>query len=216
MTKTIKIKKIDTKVTDPALVAAELDAAGVEFETIDTVNWPEFPYKPRVDFRAAHTGDTLLINYRCTEQAVRAAAEADNGPVWEDSCVEFFVTFDGKKYYNIECNCAGTILCATGEDRNNRTFAPAEALAGVKRYASLAGNMPADGEGEVSWEVSLIVPATTYFGSGLTSFDGVKARGNFYKCGDKLPTPHFLSWNPIGTPNPDFHRPEYFGEVEFE
>ncbi|MCF0172470.1 MAG: hypothetical protein HUJ91_01855, partial [Bacteroidales bacterium] len=27
---------------------------------------------------------------------------------------------------------------------------------------------------------------------------------------------HFLSWNPIGTPTPDFHCPEYFGTIEFE
>ncbi len=216
MTKVIKIKKIVEQVNDPAKVAAALDSADVAFEKIDTVNWQEFPYKPEVCFRAAHCGDKLLLNYRCTEEAVRAVAEGDNGPVWEDSCVEFFVSFDGKKYYNIECNCAGTILSACGEDRNSRTPAPAEVLAGVKRYASLAGNMPADGQGPVSWEVSLIVPATTYFGAGIQSFDGVKAHGNFYKCGDKLPTPHFLSWNPIGTPNPDFHCPKYFGEVEFE
>ncbi len=216
MEKSLKIRKVNTPVDDAASVAAVLDKAGIAFEKIDTVNWPEFPYRPEVEFRAAHTGDALLLNYRCKEEAVRAVAAHDNGPVWEDSCVEFFVTFDGKKYYNIECNCAGTILCATGPDRNDRTQASAEVLGGVKRHASLKGNMPSEGEGPVEWEVSLIVPVETYFGSGLASFDGVKARGNFYKCGDMLPTPHFLSWNPIGVPNPDFHRPEYFGNVEFE
>ena len=38
-------------------------------------------------------------------------------------------------------------------------------------------------------------------------------RGNFYKCGDKTAHPHFVSWNPVGTPSPDFHRPEFFGEL---
>lgn len=216
MTKTIKIKKIDKTLNDAAQVAATLDEANVKFEKIETVNWNEFPYKPDVEFRAAHTGDALLINYRCTEEAVRAVAEGDNGPVWEDSCVEFFVSFDGKKYYNIECNCVGTILSACGPDRNERTLASTEVLNGVKRYASLASNMPKEGEGPISWEVSLIIPVTTFFGSGLDTLSGVKARCNFYKCGDKLPTPHFLSWNPIGVASPDFHRPEYFGEIEFE
>lgn len=215
MSKTIKIKKIEDEVYDPALVAETLDRAGVVFEKIDTVNWQEFSYKPEVVFRAAHTGDKLLLNYRCTEEAVRAEAAADNGPVWEDSCVEFFATFDGKSYQNIECNCTGTILSALGPDRNHREPASEEVLKGVRRHSSLrAGKLPIDGP--VSWEVSLIVPVTTYFGAGLRSFDRVKARGNFYKCGDKLPTPHFLSWNPIGTANPDFHCPEYFGEIEFE
>ncbi|MGH2565575.1 MAG: carbohydrate-binding family 9-like protein, partial [Ginsengibacter sp.] len=38
---------------------------------------------------------------------------------------------------------------------------------------------------------------------------------NFYKCGDKLPKPHFLTWNTVETEDPDFHAPEYFGSMEF-
>ena len=40
-----------------------------------------------------------------------------------------------------------------------------------------------------------------------------KLRATFYKCGDKTAHPHFLSWNPVGTPAPDFHRPDFFGEL---
>jgi hypothetical protein len=36
---------------------------------------------------------------------------------------------------------------------------------------------------------------------------------NLYKCGDKCDTPHFLSWSPIGLPQPDFHCPDFFGEI---
>ena len=35
----------------------------------------------------------------------------------------------------------------------------------------------------------------------------MRAKANFYKCGDKLPVPHFLSWKPINVPAPDFHLP---------
>ena len=41
-------------------------------------------------------------------------------------------------------------------------------------------------------------------------------KGNFYKCGDHLSVPHFLSFAPIGVPKPDFHRPEFFCTLEFE
>jgi hypothetical protein len=44
---------------------------------------------------------------------------------------------------------------------------------------------------------------------------GVECRGNIYKCGDALPVPHYVSWRPIDTPDPDFHRPEYFGQIVF-
>lgn len=215
MSKSISVKKIAFDSRNAADVAAALDANHVAFTPIDTVNWAEFPYKPTVEFRVAHTGDAILLNYRVTEEAVRAEAGADNGPVWEDSCVEFFVSFDGKNYQNIECNCVGTILSAIGPDRDHRQQLSQQQLDTVSRYSTLTpGKLPTDSP--VSWEVSLIVPASLFAASGVTDLSGVKARCNFYKCGDKLPTPHFLSWNPIDVPNPDFHRPEFFGDITFE
>jgi hypothetical protein len=44
----------------------------------------------------------------------------------------------------------------------------------------------------------------------------MKARGNFYKCGDSLSVPHFLSWQPIDNPTPNFHLEKFFGELDFE
>ena len=44
---------------------------------------------------------------------------------------------------------------------------------------------------------------------------GKTFRANFYKCGDMLSVPHYVTWNPVGTPKPDYHRPEYFGELKF-
>ncbi|MDE6137165.1 MAG: hypothetical protein K2F97_06800, partial [Muribaculaceae bacterium] len=41
----------------------------------------------------------------------------------------------------------------------------------------------------------------------------VEMRGNFYKCASATSQPHYLSWNPIDTPEPDFHRPEFFGKL---
>ncbi|MCK7536290.1 MAG: carbohydrate-binding family 9-like protein [Marinilabiliales bacterium] len=47
-----------------------------------------------------------------------------------------------------------------------------------------------------------------------SSLAGKSFRANFYKCGDKLSNPHFVTWNPVGTEKPDYHRPEYFGISE--
>ena len=38
-------------------------------------------------------------------------------------------------------------------------------------------------------------------------------RANFYKCADKTKRPHFVSWRPIDLPKPDFHCPQFFGEI---
>jgi len=45
---------------------------------------------------------------------------------------------------------------------------------------------------------------------------GRRVKANFYKCGDNMKTPHYLSWNPIGTERPNFHTPDYFGTIVFE
>lgn len=85
-----------TRLTETGRIAAVqvptiLNEAGIAFQPIDELNWSEYPYKPKVEFRIAHTGHSLLLHYRVTEQSVRAVAESDNGRVWEDACCEFFI-----------------------------------------------------------------------------------------------------------------------------
>ena len=60
-------------------------------EKIECVNWEEFPYAPRVEFRVAHSDDAIVVMFDVEEEHVRAVAMESNGAVWEDSCVEFFV-----------------------------------------------------------------------------------------------------------------------------
>ena len=215
---TLVVPKLKLPVAKASQIPIALRVAGVRYTSIDNVNWPEaFPYKPKVEFAAVHTGDALLLHYRVEEQSVRAVAKNDHEHIWEDACVEFFFmpASDGL-YYNIECNCAGKLIVAVGKDRNERQPAPVEVMKGVDRWASL-GTEPFDTRQEpTKWELALLVPITTFFKHKLESFSGLKATGNVYKCGDCLPVPHFISWNPIKTENPDFHRPEFFGQMHFE
>ena len=72
-----------TRLTETGRIAAVqvptiLNEAGIAFQPIDKLNWSEYPYKPKVEFRIAHTGHSLLLHYRVTEQSVRAVAESDN------------------------------------------------------------------------------------------------------------------------------------------
>ena len=122
--KNLEIKKI-SGFTTAQEIPALLDREGIEFQPIDTVNWPEYPYKPEVKFRVAHTGDYILIHYTVTEASVRAVAPHDGGRVWEDACCEFFLQPETGEpvYYNFECNCAGTLLLNCGRVGDNRYFA---------------------------------------------------------------------------------------------
>lgn len=183
--------------------------------TLNEVNWPEtFPYRPDVSLTASHDGSELHLHFRVAEKAVRAVCAADREHAWEDSCVEFFFAprEDGM-YYNLECTCTGKIYLCCGPDRHDRAFLPQEAYDAVRRSASLGEEPFGLLDKPAEWEVRLDIPASVF---GLGSFNGLHARGNFYKCGDGLPERHFVSWAPIGTPKPDFHRPEFFGEIVFE
>ena len=88
---TLIIPKLNQVVASAAEIPAALLTAGISYTSIDNVNWPKaFPYKPKVEFAAAHTGDALLLHYRVEEQSVRAVALQDHEHIWEDACVEFF------------------------------------------------------------------------------------------------------------------------------
>jgi hypothetical protein len=71
-------------------------------------------------------------------------------------------------------------------------------------------------EGDFTWTLTVAVPIEAFSLSPVTALSGRTLRANFYKCGDELPTPHFLSWSPIKTPKPSFHEPRFFGDLFFE
>ncbi len=216
-TKGLVVRKIKTSTCVVAkAVSALLDKNQVNFQLIDQVNWEEYPYKPEVKFRIAHTGKEILLHYKVVEQSVRAMAEGDNGRVWEDACVEFFVSPEGDScYYNFECNCTGKLLIQGGP-LGNRSLAEKDVLNMVKRWSSLGNGSFEEQVGELNWELTLVIPAKAFFRHELAVLDGCIMKGNFYKCGDKLLSPHFLSWTPITLSRPQFHCPQYFGELVFE
>ena len=215
--KNLVIKKIETGAVEASAVPALFDAQGIEWNAIACVNWAEFPYQPEVKFRAAHIGNAILLHYQVTEASVRAVALADDGRVWEDACVEFFLSPEGNDfYYNFECNCATKLLLHGGPAGGERPTASEEVLKSVKRWSSLGTEPFEERVGECTWEVALVIPASAIFHHEIETFNGKTMRANFYKCGDKLQTPHFLSWTPIELPKPKFHCPEFFGELMFE
>lgn len=187
-----------------------------ESHSISNINWPSFPYLPEVSFRIGHWADMIILRYDVREQSVRAVETRINGDVYKDSCVEFFISMDGKNYYNFEFSCIGTIHVAHGEGRHNRKLLPDEIVKKISTESTL-GKEPFDTKiGDTTWSITCIIPASTFIHDPGFKIKRKTARANFYKCGDELPVPHFVTWAPIGTPQPDFHRPEYFGEVMIE
>ncbi len=215
--KSLLVKRIDVKSPIVAKdVSRLLEENNIKWNVADCVCWAkDFPYAPEMKFRIAHSDNSIFVNYRVKEKAVRAVAETDNGNVWEDSCCEFFFSPKADSmYYNIESNCAGKILFASGNSRNNRKRYPLDFVAKIDRWSSLGNGVFEERTYNDEWEMSLIIPISMF--EGVDHLSGMVSSANFYKCGDKLSTPHFMSWNLVETPSPDYHRPDFFGKITFE
>ena len=213
----LQIQRIGTQPKHAQEIPALLDQCGIEWNAIAENNWAErFPYQPAVKFRIAHTGKQILLHYEVEETCIRAIAEGDNGNVCEDSCCEFFFQPQkGPGYYNFECNCAGTLLLGYREDSLSKRRATEETLGLIDRWSSLGRERRPLQEGNFHWQLALLIPVAALFQSNIGCLDGMRARANFYKCGDKLTRPHYLSWQPIKADKPSFHLPPFFGECQF-
>lgn len=181
--------------------------------SISSVNWQDqFPYQPLTSFTIAHSDKHIYIDFFTRCNFLRAENFEDQSPVSEDSCVEFFVQpHPGGEYWNFEWNCIGAINASHRLERPHPTRLNSDELARIKRHSS-CGNRPfRELEGMFSWNLVVKIPldliGVEYHG------EPVEMRGNFYKCASKASQPHYLSWNPIDTPAPDFHRPEFFGKI---
>lgn len=203
-------------VNDLAAISKTLDV--FPSHRIDKANWDETSVpRPKALFKIGHNGTHLFLQYFVEENEILAKTAEDNGAVWTDSCVEFFIRFTNSDYYyNLELSCIGKALFGYRKERKNVVYADSEIMSSIKRYSSLGDKNFDKKQGDFKWNLLVIIPASAYWQSAITSFDGVEAKANFYKCGDNLTIPHYLSWNPICCEKPNFHIPAYFGNIAFE
>lgn len=183
-------------------------------ESISICNWEEYPYKPIVAFDIARGATELYIRYFVKGNSLKAVHAIDNSPVHQDSCVEFFMKRVNDNFYmNFEFNCIGTCDAARRLSREEKSSLSLDEYSRIRRYSSLRQEPFTEKTGVYSWELIVTIPFTLM---GLDSENlPEKILGNFYKCADLTDYPHFVSWAPIGVTQPDFHRPEFFGEIYF-
>ena len=177
---------------------------------------------PRVQAKLAYDAAALYAIFRVEDRYVRATAQNYQDEVFKDSCVEFFFT-PGKDvslgYFNLEVNCGGTALF---HHQKGRRVADTPVSAADFAQVQIAHTLPKYVEPEieepVTWMVEYRLPFTILL--DYTQIErpspGTVWRANLYKCADDCSHPHWLSWAPIDTPEPDFHRPEFFGELVFD
>ncbi|MDO9633697.1 MAG: carbohydrate-binding family 9-like protein [Paludibacter sp.] len=213
--KTAKVKYFNEldKVTSVEQ-AASLLAKKHDYEWIDIVNWPtSFSLKPDCKFIIARSSTSIFIHYIVNEKQIKAVFTKDQDPVWQDSCVEFFCQIPGNKtYFNFEFNCIGTCLATERVSRTEdvNPLSP-DKMSQIKRFASLGNEPFEEKKGDFDWTLTVEIPFSVIGVDADKLPELLKA--NFYKCGDETSAPHYVSWSPITIENPDFHRPEFFGEL---
>jgi hypothetical protein len=99
-----------------------------------------------------------------------------------------------------------------GKGREGRELLPAKILDKIQSQVIIRRERDL---GLVNWELTVVIPFEVFMYDSLSSLQGRRCTANFYKCGDCLPEPHFLSWSEIKSNKPDFHLPEYFGALHF-
>ncbi|MES2064346.1 MAG: carbohydrate-binding family 9-like protein [Bacteroidota bacterium] len=185
---------------------------GHERQLILHAPWANGGQQPRVSFVLAYGNNDIYLKYYVTEHTLKAEYSKFNDPVFEDSCVEFFIAFDGDaSYYNLEFNCMGTCLAQYGQHKTGRIFLPVNLLKTI-RHQTLVKN---DSAGNIQWELTLCIPKKIFKFHPELSLEKSKAKVNFFKCGDGLPEPHFLCWSKIEAQKPEFHLSRFFKEITF-
>ncbi|WP_295670214.1 carbohydrate-binding family 9-like protein [uncultured Mucilaginibacter sp.] len=176
--------------------------------------WPAVFDRPEVTFNIGYGDDAIFLAFCVKEKHFKAIYQRTNEPVYKDSCVEFFITFDDDEtYYNFEFNAIGTALVGYGLP-GDRELLPALLISDIK---STASNKTVRGDSlPFEWELSLVIPFSLFYKHSISTLKGMACKANFYKCGDDLPEPHFLCWNNIIADKPNFHLPQYFGALIFE
>ena len=182
---------------------------------INNINWKDrFPYCPEARVEVRNDHENLYLHYFVKGEQLRAVTAVDQGPVWEDSCVEFFCQIPGEKHYmNFETNCIGAMVATRrlGRDEDVQPFS-ADEMARIQRRCTFPREAFEEKDGLFEWEVELQIPLSLIFRDRQPVFPQT-LKANFYKCADKTKKPHFVSWNPIPLPEPDFHCPQFFGEI---
>lgn len=210
------MKSLVAQILGTSLSCNDISAISLQLDqlpshTIDCLPWPAYKSETSVNFSIAASEKHVLLKFRVKEKNIRAIHTAINSPVYEDTCVEFFIAVDNTGYYNFEFNCIGTTLAEFGKTRKLRKFLPLFAIEKIMTETVIKYLK----DDFYIWELAVVIPVETFIHHKIKDLRSQEYRVNFYKCGDKLPQPHYMVWSPIIAAEPDFHQPQYFGRLTF-
>ncbi len=190
----------------------------------DIVNYmgkvPEF--KPEAQVKMMYDKDNIYLIFRVKDRNVRCITNTINGPVWQDSAVEFFFSPDADLpllYFNLETNCGGTpLLHYNVVPRKESKRLSEEEIRQIEIAHSLPELTDPEIKEPVTWTLEYKIPLSLLekYSKVTRPVKGVEWKANFYKIAENSSNPHYITWSEIDKPKPDFHVPQAFGKLVFE
>ncbi len=179
-------------------------------------------FHPAVQAKMMYDDENLYVIFQVKDRHVRCITKDINGPVWEDSCVEFFFSPDTsfpEKYFNLEINCGGTALMhynvIAGKDITELETNDIEKI-------EIAHSLPQIIDPEitepVTWTIEYRIPLALLEKYSHVTYpkSGINWKANFYKIAENSSNPHYLTWSVVNNEIPDFHLPQFFGLLKFQ
>lgn len=195
-----------------------------QIEAIDLSNsMGEVPaFRPAVKAKMMYSNENIYVIFKVEDRFIRCVTKDVNGPVCEDSAVEFFFSPDEdapEKYFNFETNCGGTPLMFYNivPRKDFKILDPAD-INKIEIAHSLPQIINPEIVEPVTWTIEYRIPLSLLkkYANVTQPKPGNTWKANFYKCADKTSNPHYLTWAHINNDKPDFHLPQFFGDLKFE
>jgi len=197
--------------------------SNAETGSIEHFMGSEPAHLPAVQFRLAYDDEAIRVIFRVEDQLVRAVAERFHDAVCRDSCVELFFTPGpdvDMGYFNFEFSCCGVMLARfqpePGIDLQDLSESDCCAVEIVRSIPD--DQIDPERVGPLTWTLAARIPFELlehYSPAVATPKPGIQWRGNAYKCADRTSGPHWLTWSPIDWDGPNFHLPQFFGQLDF-
>lgn len=179
-------------------------------------------FKPEAEVKMMYDKDNIYLIFRVKDKNVRCITNKINGPVWQDSAVEFFFSPDTDLpllYFNLETNCGGTpLLHYNVIPRKESKKLTEEEIKQIDLAHSLPEIVDPEIKEPVTWTLEYKIPFSLLekYSKVTRPAKGVEWRANFYKIAENSSNPHYITWSVIDKPIPNFHVPQSFGKLIFE
>ena len=152
----------------------------------------------------------IYVRMSAKEKKIRRELTGVLDSVCDDSCLEFFLQpTETVSYLNVEMNPNCAVFFGFGSCLENLIRLIPEDWDPLKPTAEVNGE---------DWSIVYTLPISMIrqFYPAFEPKSGLRMKGNFYKCGDMTPNPHFMSWNLVDCETPAFHVPQFFGTLILE